>query len=138
MGNRGNAWKYRMAQWMVGRYGMDELMRAMMIVACVFIVVNFFVHSGLLSTLSLALMALALFRCYSRNHQARRKELDAYLRLMEKPKAWWRLTNKRYENRKTTLYFKCKGCGAMLNVPKGKGKMRVTCPKCGAVVEKKS
>lgn len=138
MGNRGNAWKYRMAQWMVGRYGMDELMRAMMIVGCVFIVVNFFVHSGLLSTLSLVLMALALFRCYSRNHQARRKELDAYLRLMEKPKAWWRLTNKRYENRKTTLYFKCKGCGAMLNVPKGKGKLRVTCPKCGAVVEKKS
>ncbi len=138
MGNRGGAWKYRMAQWMVGRYGMDELMQAMMIVACVLIVVNFFVQSGILSTLSLLLMVLALFRCYSRNHQARRKELDTYLRLMEKPKAWWRLTNKRYENRKTTLCFKCKGCGAMLNVPKGKGRMRVTCPKCGEVVEKKS
>ncbi len=138
MGNRGGAWKYRMAQWMVGRYGMDELMQAMMIVACVLIVINFFAQSGILSTLSLLLMVLALFRCYSRNHQARRKELDTYLRLMEKPKAWWRLTNKRYENRKSTLYFKCKGCGAMLNVPKGKGRMRVTCPKCGEVVEKKS
>lgn len=138
MNNRGNAWKYRMAQWMMGRYGIDELMQALMIVACLLTVVNFFAHSGILSVLSLALMVFAIFRCYSRNFPARRKELDRYLRVMEKPKAWWRLTNRRYENRKTTLYFKCRGCGAMLNVPKGKGKMRITCPKCGTVVEKKS
>ena len=138
MNNRGNAWKYRMAQWMMGRYGIDELMQALMFVACLLIVVNFFAHSGILSVLSLALMVFAIFRCYSRNFPARRKELDRYLRVMEKPKAWWRFTNKRYENRKTTLYFKCRGCGAMLNVPKGKGKMRITCPKCGTVVEKKS
>ncbi len=138
MNNRGNAWKYRMAQWMVGRYGFDELMQALMIVACALIVVNFFAHSGILSTLSLALMVYAIFRCYSRNLQARRRELDVYQRAMAKPKAWWRLTNKRYENRKTTLYFKCKGCGAVLNVPRGKGKMRITCPKCGAVTERKS
>lgn len=74
----------------------------------------------------------------SRNYSARRRELEKYQQIMEKPKAWWHLTNKRYENRHTTMYFKCKGCGTILNVPKGKGKLLVTCPKCGTKVEKKS
>lgn len=136
-GNGGN-WKYRMAQWMMGRYGVDSFMRALVVFACVLIVINFFVNSGIISTLSFAIMIYALFRCYSKNIPARRRELEAFERVMKKPKAWWRLTNKRYENRHTTIYFKCKGCGAMLNIPKGKGKLRVTCPKCGTVVEKKS
>ena len=76
------------------------------------------------------------FRCYSKNYPARARELEKYQEVMQKPKAWWRLTNKRWENRNTTLYFRCKGCNTVLNVPKGKGKLLVTCPKCGTKVEK--
>lgn len=130
--------KYRMAQWMMGRYGIDELTQALMLLGCGFVLVNFFVHSGILSTLALLLMALGIFRCYSRNIAARTRELAKYQELMVKPKAWWRLINKKWVNRKTTIYFKCKGCGAVLNVPKGKGKILVTCPKCGAKEEKRS
>lgn len=131
-------WKYKMAQWMMGRYGIDQLTRALMIAGCAVVLVNFFAHSGVLSTIALLLMGWGLFRCYSRNIAARAKELAKYQELMVKPKAWWRLTNKKWVNRKTTLYFKCKGCGSVLNVPKGKGKLRVTCPKCGTQVEKHS
>lgn len=131
-------WKYRMAQWMMGRYGIDQLTQALMIVACVVILINFFAHSSILSTVALLLMGWGIFRCYSRNVQGRARELAKYQELMVKPKAWWRLTNKKWTNRKTTLYFKCKGCGAVLNVPKGKGKLLVTCPKCGTKVEKRS
>ena len=131
-------WKYKMAQWMVGRYGIDQLTQALMIAGCAVVLVNFFAHSGVLSTIALLLMGWGLFRCYSRNIAARAKELAKYQELMVKPKAWWRLTNKKWVNRKTTLYFKCKGCGSVLNVPKGKGKLRVTCPKCGTQVEKHS
>ncbi len=109
-----------------------------MIAGCAVVLVNFFAHSGVLSTIALLLMGWGLFRCYSRNIAARAKELAKYQELMVKPKAWWRLTNKKWVNRKTTLYFKCKGCGSVLNVPKGKGKLRVTCPKCGTQVEKHS
>ena len=35
-------------------------------------------------------------------------------------------------------YFKCPNCGQMLSVPKGKGKIRVTCPKCHAKMETRS
>ncbi len=131
-------WKYKMAQWMMGRYGIDQLTQALMIAGCAVVLVNFFAHSGVLSTIALLLMGWGLFRCYSRNIAARAKELAKYQELMVKPKAWWRLTNKKWVNRKTTLYFKCKGCGSILNVPKGKGKLRVTCPKCGTQVEKHS
>lgn len=131
-------WKYKMAQWMMGRYGIDQLTQALMIAGCAVVLVNFFAHSGVLSSIALLLMGWGLFRCYSRNIAARAKELAKYQELMVKPKAWWRLTNKKWVNRKTTLYFKCKGCGSILNVPKGKGKLRVTCPKCGTQVEKHS
>lgn len=131
-------WKYKMAQWMMGRYGIDQLTQALMIAGCAVVLVNFSAHSGVLSTIALLLMGWGLFRCYSRNIAARAKELAKYQELMVKPKAWWRLTNKKWVNRKTTLYFKCKGCGSVLNVPKGKGKLRVTCPKCGTQAEKHS
>ena len=35
-------------------------------------------------------------------------------------------------------WVKCKNCGQMLSVPRGKGRIRVTCPRCGTKVEKKS
>lgn len=135
---KGGNFKYRMAQWMMGRYGIDELTQALMLLGCAFVLVNFFAHSSILSTLALLLMALGIFRCYSKNIAARARELAKYQELMVKPKAWWRLFNKKWINRKTTIYFKCKGCGAVLNVPKGKGKILVTCPKCGAKEEKRS
>lgn len=43
-----------------------------------------------------------------------------------------------YVNRKTTKYFRCKGCGQILSIPRGKGTMRIVCPKCKTEVMKKS
>lgn len=131
-------WQLRLMHWMQGRYGIDELTQGLMILGCGLVVINFFVGVSLFSMLSLVCFILGFLRIFSRNYAARKRELETYCRIMEKPKAWWRLTNKRYENRHTTLYFKCKGCGAVLNVPKGKGKLLVTCPKCGTKVEKNS
>ena len=39
-----------------------------------------------------------------------------------------RTAKKMWKGRKTTAYLKCPNCGQMLSVPKGKGKIRVTCP----------
>lgn len=35
-------------------------------------------------------------------------------------------------------YFACPKCGQTVRVPKGAGKIRVTCPKCGEKFEKKA
>lgn len=49
-----------------------------------------------------------------------------------------RTAQKMWRERKTTRFLKCPNCGQMLSVPKGKGKIRVTCPKCHAKMETKS
>ena len=49
-----------------------------------------------------------------------------------------RTAKKMWEGRKTTAYLKCPNCGQMLSVPKGKGKIHVTCPKCHAKMETRS
>ena len=66
----------------------------------------------------------------SKNFEARRKELNWYLRVSEKPRAEIKLLGNKIRDRKTHKYFKCKSCKTVLRVPKGRGKIEVTCPKC--------
>lgn len=49
-----------------------------------------------------------------------------------------RMAKRMWKERKTTAFLKCPNCGQILSVPKGKGKIRVTCPKCHAKMETKS
>lgn len=49
-----------------------------------------------------------------------------------------RMAKRMWKERKTTAFLKCPNCGQVLSVPKGKGKIRVTCPKCHAKMETKS
>ena len=49
-----------------------------------------------------------------------------------------RTAKKMWKGRKTTAYLKCPNCGQMLSVPKGKGKIRVTCPSRHAKMETRS
>lgn len=49
-----------------------------------------------------------------------------------------RTAQKMWKERKTSRFLKCPSCGQILSVPKGKGKLRVTCPRCRAKMETKS
>ena len=73
-----------------------------------------------------------------KNIAARSKENAAFEQAVQKPKRWIALQRKAWANRKTTRYFKCKGCGTVLSVPRGKGTLRVVCPKCKTETTKKS
>ena len=100
-------------------------------------------HAGipgldLLSWAALVCLVLALFRCFSRNEYKRASENEAYRRIVAKPKQAMSVAGKAWENRKTTRYFKCKKCGAVLSVPRGKGTLRVTCPRCHEQTVRKS
>ena len=134
-------------KFMVGRYGTDHLNIAMIIAS----ILVYFVHGITLLTLgvfgiifmpfaiiSYALLVLAIFRMLSRNITARRKENDAFIR------HWWPLKIKlkrawvNRKQRKTHKFIKCPGCGNTLRVPKGKGNLQITCPKCGERFMKKT
>lgn len=118
--------KYR--AFMYGRYGYDELSRFLSILALVFIL--FANILPILNPLALVLVFYSVFRTYSKNIPARMREREKFLRTKKKASQFFKRTKNRFKERKTHKYFKCKNCKTHLRVPKGKGKIEITCPLC--------
>ena len=125
-------------QFMAGRYGMDQLSRFISYVTLVVIVVNFFVKSTVLWAIALVLLILMYYRTFSRQLEKRRRENAWYLQKTYKIKNGFQNWKDRQKQRKDYVFFRCPGCRAMLRVPRDKGKIRVTCRKCGAAFERKT
>ena len=85
---------------------------------------------GICSLIGMVFLLYFMFRCFSRNIAARTRENARYIALTAKPRAAWARFNTRWDQRKTTKFLKCPQCGQSLTVPKGKGTLKVTCPKC--------
>ena len=107
---------------MAGRYGTDKLNIAILtagVVVCLLGMFPLFIPIKLvLSTVSWALMFWAIFRCFSRNTYKRYQENRKYLRFLE------RLKDREHR------YYSCPKCRQSVRVPKGKGKIAITCPRC--------
>ena len=128
----------KLQQFMVGRYGNDEFTLFLSIAGLILGLLANFKYLGFLYYLGAILIFFSLFRTLSKNYNARRKELNWYLLWSAKPKAEIKLLINRIQERETHKYFKCKKCKAVLRVPKGRGKIEITCPKCRAKVIKKT
>jgi len=123
---------------MIGRYGPDHLGIAMVILSLLLSLLNGITHFTPLMYVSYIIIILAFFRILSRNISRRRAENDKFIRY------WWPVRTKisrawaNIKNRKTHKFLKCPGCNNTLRVPKGKGKIQITCPKCGERFIKKT
>ena len=129
---------YKMQSFMAGRYGYDELSRAMSIAAFVLIILALFPNLQFLSFVATVLWIWALFRCYSKNISKRQLERQNYLRFTGRIRSWFSTKKRAWAERKTHCYFKCINCKKVLRVPKGKGKIRITCPECKTQITKKT
>lgn len=124
--------------FMIGRYGPDHLYVALFVFSIILGIVSVITQLAIFSILSYLVLFWALFRMFSRNINGRRKENDRFLRI------WWpckqRFKNRiaRWKNRKMYKFFKCPACKNTLRVPKKKGKISITCPKCGERFERKT
>jgi ribosomal protein S27E len=123
---------------MVGRYGPDQLFIGLFVLSIVVNLVAGITGVSYLSILSWLIIIYALFRFMSRNIYKRRHENDVFLRYWTPFSGWFKKRIHRIKDGKTHRFFKCPGCGNTLRVPKGKGKINITCPKCGARFEKKT
>jgi len=103
----------------------------MIVVSLVLSLLNAVLNFRPLLYLSYVILALVLFRMLSRNIARRRAENDRFIRY------WWPVRTKagrtvaNIRHRKTYRFLKCPGCDNTLRVPKGKGRLQITCPKCG-------
>lgn len=116
--------------FMMGRYGFDAFSTVLIIFALVLTLVGSLTGFDLASVLGFAALAFSVFRCYSKNIAARTRELDWFDRVTKKPAQSAELASKKWANRKTTKYFTCDECKTVYSLPKGKGKIRATCPTC--------
>ena len=128
----------KMRSFMYGRYGYDELSRAMSVTALICLLLAMFTGWQILSSVALVLWVWALIRGYSKNISKRQLERQSYLRFTGKIKGWFDTKKRAWSERKTHRYFKCPSCKKTLRVPKGKGKIKITCPECKTQITKKT
>lgn len=122
---------------MYGRYGSDALNQFLMVMALVLLIPWFFTHWLLFSVLILALIVLVYFRMFSRNIYKRAAENQKFL-------AWFAPIQRKMAGRKMQMqdkahrYYKCPSCGRTLRVPRGRGRIEITCPHCKRKFTKKT
>lgn len=131
----------RIARFMQGRYGTDQFSRFLLVVTLVFIVLSW-IFNGVVQSLFWAAGLASLIYCYvrilSRNHYKRQQENAWYLRKESAVRRWFRSVKERWELRKDYRFFRCPKCHTLLRVPKGKGKIMLTCRQCNHRFERKS
>ena len=110
-------------RFMMGRYGTDKLntwIPGAGVVACIVsVLIPVPLVKLILTTVSYILLIWSIFRCFSRNTYKRYRENRRFLMLLD-----------RFKDREHR-YFDCPKCRQNVRVPRGKGKISITCPKCG-------
>lgn len=135
-----------MARFMYGRNGVDQLNIAMLWVS---------IGADLLATIlmrqrnglayvglalyygSVVLWVLVLFRMFSRNLYKRQAENQKWLQARSRRRGAVSAAKARRADTEHK-YFTCKRCKTICRVPVGKGKVIITCPKCGAEIRGKT
>ncbi len=127
----------KMQRFLYGRHGYDKLSYHLIWASFVACVISIFALRVVFTIVYFLLFFFAIFRVLSKNNVKRNRELYAYERFLSSTKKFFKLQKNKFNDRKTHKYFRCK-CGAVLRVPKGKGKIIVHCPKCKKSIEKKT
>ena len=131
------------ARFMYGRTGMAQLNLALMWVVLILDVVTMLVQrnhaavSMVLYWLSMAGWVYVLFRMFSKNLSKRRGENQKFVNWVWRMKSSRAGAKERHAD-KDHKYFTCKNCKTICRVPVGKGKIIITCPKCGAQIHAKT
>ena len=128
----------KMQQVMIGRHGGDELGRFLSALILVCLVLSIITKWGLFYWGGLFLVGYSYFRMFSKNIPKRYAENQKYLTMRYKAVAKWNLRKKHFAESKTHRFFKCPQCKQKVRVPKGRGRICITCPKCKKEFIKKS
>ena len=122
---------------MYGRYGNDQLSIFLMALYIFLSLLSGLLSSGILYYVSLVPIVFCVYRMLSRNLYKRREENARFLELVGPLTRWFRL-QRTMRRDKEHRYFKCPNCGQQLRVPRGKGKVQITCRSCGVSFEENS
>ena len=130
--------KEKIQRFMIGRYGQDALSKFMLTTALIFWALNLFVNSRILYSWAVVLLILSYARMFSKNIQKRYKENLKFLEIKNKVLVKFRKEKSNMEQRKTHHIYKCPTCKQKIRIPRGKGRICITCPRCKTEFTKNS
>ena len=133
-----NAFRERMTKFMYGRYGTDELSRLYLGLAMVCLVIYAVFGFALIYFAGILLIGYNLYRSFSRNAAKMSAQNQKYLSWRYQRVVKWNNEKKHWAQRKEYRFYKCPGCRQKVRVPRGRGRIAITCPKCRAEFIKKS
>ncbi|MBR4960392.1 MAG: hypothetical protein IKY52_05810 [Clostridia bacterium] len=125
-----NSLRNKLRSFLWGRYGIDQLYYGLLGLYVVLLLLKMLLDLQVFSVLGSVVLLLALLRALSKNHAARRKENEVFLKLWAPIKTEMILIRDRFRDRKDARYRHCRHCRAILRLPVKKGSHTVVCPKC--------
>lgn len=126
-----NKIREKLAQFMVGRYGADQLNYGIMVLYLVCFVLGIIFKKAIIFNLLMWLLLIfSFFRMFSRNVYKRSRENEAFLNVWNKIKNFFVLNFSKIRDFRTKKYVKCPYCCSVLRLPRQRGNHTVRCPKC--------
>jgi predicted RNA-binding Zn-ribbon protein involved in translation (DUF1610 family) len=116
--------KWHLQRFMIGRNGRDEIGMLVLWISAVLCLISAVFRTPFLDILAWLGIIYVIYRICSKDVYKRREENQKFLQEIEFIKL-------RISVRKTHKIYRCKGCGRKIRVPRGKGKIEITCPLCG-------
>ena len=123
--------KDKLCRFLQGRNGVDEMSIFLIVMSLVLYLISLLLDGFFLSLISAGLLIYSYFRVFSKNIGARQAENQRYLAERERLRFKLQSLKVRMGLHRTHKYLKCHNCKKKMRVPRGKGKIEVTCPHCG-------
>lgn len=120
----------RFRSFMYGRYGLDQFTQFILWISIIATFLGSLTGFFYLNIISYVLLIIAIFRTLSKNINQRTKENLKYVNRMNSIKGKIQKFKTTIFGTKTHRYYLCPKCKQTIRVPKGKGKICITCPKC--------
>lgn len=134
-----NKLKYSLYRFMNGRYGSDQLNMALLILSILVSLIGgiFFNRSIVVSLIVYALSIIIIYRGFSKKIYKRQQENLKFKRLIQPIKSQYKII-KLNLTQKQFKHVQCPRCHRTLRVPRGRGKIEITCPHCHVAFDKRS
>lgn len=132
--------KDRLQNLFAGRQGMDTFSKTLFWFGVVFVAASVILggfFGGLFRWLGFFTLGYSFFRAFSRNTAQREMENNLFLAYAGRLARERDAKKERFRQRKEYVFFKCPGCGTTIRVPRGKGKIHITC-RCGYQLYRKT
>ena len=121
-------------RFMYGRNGVDDLAKFESTILWIPLILSIFIRQPIIDLIlvwiMLGLIGHTYFRIFSKNTSKRYQENQKFRNFRYKFAVDKARKKKHFADMKTYKYFKCPMCKQKVRVPRGHGRISITCPKC--------